>query len=160
MSKREKMIGMFMIVMIGVSAVLYLSGGKKKGAVLPAVENSAGTSATPAKAAGAGAADTAESPEAFNLKEVAEIIALYHAESDITLDRDPFQELVPNVTELSFSDLVLEGVHWEIEEPVAIINQQILKEGDEISGFVVDEIKEDEVILFKDKRWHILKFTQ
>ena len=52
---------------------------------------------------------------------------------------DPFQQLTLQLAPLDFSDLVLKGsVIWGAGEPMVLINDQILKEGDVVYGFKVE----------------------
>jgi len=160
MSKREKIIGITMAVMIAIAAFLYLSDSKSKGKVTSKSKGKTASNLKKSKAVTSSKKGEAEAGDSWSLKEIADQISMRNQEEELDLIRDPFEALKPNITELSFSDLILSGVHWEDEKPVAIINNQILNKGDEISGFLVDEIRFDEVILIKDKRWHILKFTK
>ena len=47
------------------------------------------------------------------------------------------------------SDLKLEGIIWNEEEPLAVINDEIMRVGESIGSAKLIEIREDEVI-FKD----------
>jgi len=95
----------------------------------------------------------------FDLADVVDKIRLRNEKRDIAFVKDPFKKLEPQLTALSFSDLVLSGLGWEKDTPTAIINDQFLKKGDQISGFIVVEIRQDEVILYKDLQRYVLKFT-
>ncbi len=78
---------------------------------------------------------------------------------------DPFrkfdQKELLDKTVLEFSELVLSGVMMENSQPIALINDQILKEGDKISGFEVKEIRPNEVVLIRGLEKYTLKlFTE
>lgn len=47
----------------------------------------------------------------------------------------------------AFKGLILDGIMWEKEKPLAIINNDIVKIGDNVSGNIVVDIKQDRVIL-------------
>jgi len=78
-------------------------------------------------------------------------------------ERDPFSPLINKTglilipKEIDVGGLLLEGVIYSEESPVAIINQEVLKCGEEIGGYRVLEINEKEVVLKKDKDEFILK---
>ncbi len=78
-------------------------------------------------------------------------------EVEISLVRDPFEKLQPKTSGLVISDLVFSGVIWDKERPLALINDQVLGKGDTISGFEIEDIRADEVILIKGKLRHILR---
>jgi len=59
---------------------------------------------------------------------------------------------------LGVSDLDLSGIFWEDDEPMLIINGQVLKTGDVIAGFRVKEIRKDESVLFKNGQEYTIKF--
>jgi len=82
-------------------------------------------------------------------------------EADIPLSRDPFDKLdyrsVFTSTALEFSELSLSGIIWEESAPLALINNQILAPGEMISGFKVQEIRQNEVILIKGTEKFIMR---
>lgn len=57
--------------------------------------------------------------------------------------RDPFT-MGTSAVELS-GDLVLSGIIWDAKKPYCIINEKVVKVGDEISGYKIVEIKKDSV---------------
>lgn len=59
--------------------------------------------------------------------------------------RDPFS--LPGASVKKFKGFILNGILWDKENPMAIINNRIVKAGDSISGSVVIGIKEDRVVL-------------
>ena len=61
--------------------------------------------------------------------------------------RDPFAAEGPEVngSGSSASDLHVSGIVWDEVMPVAIINEKVLKVGDEIHGFSIDKITQRSV---------------
>lgn len=59
--------------------------------------------------------------------------------------RDPFS--VSPAPIKGYGGLILNGIMWDKEKPAAIINDNIVKIGDKISGNAVVDIKQDRVIL-------------
>lgn len=49
------------------------------------------------------------------------------------------------------SGMILKGIIWDEKAPVAIINEKIVRKGDEIEGKKVIEIEKDKVILYDGK---------
>jgi len=60
--------------------------------------------------------------------------------------RDPFglEKLPEEESAVSF---VLNGIIWDEDNPYAIINDEVVREGDKIRGYKVIEIKEGSVLL-------------
>lgn len=56
--------------------------------------------------------------------------------------RDPFQE-----ADISLSQLGLQGIMWDIENPKAIISNRIVEVGDSVGDNTIIEIKRDRVVL-------------
>ena len=60
-------------------------------------------------------------------------------------DRNPF---VPKGTPGAFGgNFTLEGIMWNKENPEAMINNVIVRRGDNLSGYKVIEIRKDKVVL-------------
>lgn len=59
--------------------------------------------------------------------------------------RDPFSTSPAPIK--GYGGLTLEGIIWDKENPMAIINDNIVKIGDKVSGNTVVDIKQDKVIL-------------
>jgi len=59
--------------------------------------------------------------------------------------RDPFSATSTPVK--GYGGPTLDGIMWDKEKPMAIINNNILKIGDKIDGNTIVEIKQDRVIL-------------
>jgi hypothetical protein len=75
--------------------------------------------------------------------------------------KDPFAK--PSLKEklkdspLSITDLKLAGIMREANQAVALINDEILRVGDNISGFEIVEVRQNEVLLKRDQEQYILK---
>ncbi|MFA4842480.1 MAG: hypothetical protein WC658_01425, partial [Candidatus Omnitrophota bacterium] len=59
--------------------------------------------------------------------------------------RNPFT--LHKTSSKAFKGLILDGIMWDKEKPMAIINGKIVKIGDNVSGNIVVYIKQDRVIL-------------
>lgn len=81
-------------------------------------------------------------------------------------ERDPFSPLVSKSglilipREIDITDLVFRGIIYSQEEPIAIINDQVLKKGDSIGKYTILEIKEKEVLLKKGNEGFTLKLEE
>ena len=69
--------------------------------------------------------------------------------------RDPFT-MGTSAAELS-GDLVLSGIVWDAKKPYCIINEKVIKVGDEISGYKVMDIKKDSVSVRAGDQIKVLK---
>lgn len=69
--------------------------------------------------------------------------------------RDPFT-MGTSAVELS-GDLVLSGIIWDAKKPYCIINERVVKAGDEISGYKVVDIKKDSVSVRAGDQIKVLK---
>jgi hypothetical protein len=69
--------------------------------------------------------------------------------------RDPFT-MGPRAVELS-GDLVLSGIIWDAKKPYCIINERVVKVGDEISGYKVVDIKKDSVSVRAGEQVKVLR---
>ncbi len=80
--------------------------------------------------------------------------------------RDPFSALVSKSglilipRQLSLADLVLKGIIYSEGEPLAIISDEILKEGETIADYTLIDIGEKKVTLEKNKEIFILKLEE
>jgi len=94
------------------------------------------------------------------------IVQVQLKSTEVSVDalKDPFKRIVQEENVQApvdnSSDLVFYGVVWEEEEPVVLINEQILKKGDNILGCTVDQIFKSEVILTKGSEKIILKLFE
>ena len=59
-------------------------------------------------------------------------------------DRDPFAR---SPAAQSAGALTLSGILWDAQAPIAIVNGQMLRAGEEVGGFRVVEIRQDRVIV-------------
>ena len=71
--------------------------------------------------------------------------------------RDPFVSLERSEEGLKLTGFSLEGILWNSERPLAIINDQIVTRGDVVQGAEVVDIKEDRVILRYGKEESVLR---
>ena len=108
-----------------------------------------------------------EKPQAitFDWRSVIEYGDLKGEDNESGPIRDPFEKLdyasVFNTAALEFSELTLTGIIWERADPVALINTQVLRTGEMISGFKVEEIRQNEVVLVKGTERYVLRlYTQ
>ncbi len=81
-------------------------------------------------------------------------------------DRDPFSPLVSkNGTliiprEIDLGRLVVKGIIYSKESPVAIINDEVVERGEKIGDYLVLEIEEKRIILKKGDKEFILKLEE
>ena len=59
--------------------------------------------------------------------------------------RNPFT--LQETSSKAFKGLILDGIMWDKEKPIAIINNNIVQIGNNVSGNIVVDIKQDKVIL-------------
>ena len=72
--------------------------------------------------------------------------------------RDPFSTSPAPIK--GYGGLTLGGIVWDKENPMAIINDNIVKIGDKVSGNTVVDIKQDKVILNDGTKDFELKLEQ
>lgn len=65
----------------------------------------------------------------------------------ITLTRDPFIFAPMAVSKDTNSAFHLNGILWDKQEPIALINGSFIKKGESIDSAIVVEIRQDRVIL-------------
>lgn len=82
--------------------------------------------------------------------------------------RDPFVPLVDKDghylldtgTLYSFDELKLFGILWDPEgKSSALINDEVLAVGEAISGFVVQDITKDKVVIYKNGKEYIMRLS-
>ena len=74
--------------------------------------------------------------------------------------RDPFYpETSFGGISSNVSGFILNGIAWDAENPYAIINDEIAKVGDKISGMTVIEINEKSVVIEQDGQKHTLELN-
>ena len=66
---------------------------------------------------------------------------------DLVVKRDPFSVAPVASLRAASHGLYLNGIAWDKEKPIAIINESILGVGDRVDSYIVVEIKQDRVIL-------------
>ena len=80
------------------------------------------------------------------------------------VDRDPLNSLINNRGEITIKrptemgDLLLQGILYAEEGNTAIINNELLKEGDILEGYTIKKIESRRVIFEKDGKEYILKW--
>ena len=96
-----------------------------------------------------------------DLQGIIAYIEMKYAEPTQKEFKDPFEKLDPklvlDMTAVDFTELELSGIIWEEKDPVTLINDQILRKGDMISGFKIYTIRRNEVVLIKGLERYILK---
>jgi len=163
MNKREKIIAIITALVFVFWLRNMMSGGAKK---RPSSVRKAPRAASPARPAPKKISQ--QSIEAkkipvpdFDWQAIVQSADFNIESRDAPLDRDPFEKLdyrsVFTSTALEFSELSLSGIIWEESAPMALINNQILAAGEIISGFKVEEIRKNEVILIKGTEKFIMR---
>lgn len=146
MRKREKIIAAAMVVL-----VLFYAGSLSKRKARP---KAVSAPVSPTKAANPRTQPPEKSLEQLDPGVLVELIKLKSPSGDLVLVRDPFVRPVEpqpeqEIPAVGIKDLALSGIVIE-EPPMALINGQLLQEGDSISGYQINEIRPNEVILDKD----------
>ena len=81
-------------------------------------------------------------------------------------DRDPFSPLISKSgallipREVDLGGLVVRGIIYSKESPVAIINDEVVERGQNLGDYLVLEIEEKRVILKKGDQEFILKLEE
>lgn len=79
----------------------------------------------------------------------------------VELAKDPFTTpALAAAARTAESDLALSGIIWKGPQPTAIINDKVVKAGDEINGFIIKEIVENFVVLHKGQLKRVLMLEQ
>lgn len=86
------------------------------------------------------------------------LTARTETESEVKNDwgRDPFSFTTSGMFDAGLEGLVLNGIVWDIHEPYAIINNDVVKPGDKVGGMTVIEITETNVVLEHEGKRHSL----
>jgi hypothetical protein len=63
---------------------------------------------------------------------------------------DPFYPAETSSASYGTGGLILTGIMWDKDNPLAIINDNVVKIGDKLNEFTVSEINEKNVVLEKD----------
>ena len=81
--------------------------------------------------------------------------------------RDPMWSLVSSggsiltyESDLDISDLNLEGIIYESNNSIAIINGKVLKTGDKIGQYVITDMTETSVVLMNGRQRFVLKLKK
>ena len=83
-----------------------------------------------------------------------------------TSDKDPFVPLISkNGTilishKVTIGGLIIKGIIYSKESPVAIINDLVLREGESVGGYTVVRIEEKKVILKNNNKEFILNLEE
>jgi hypothetical protein len=102
----------------------------------------------PAIARAATAALPADNKGSQQKVSIQDLYRMLEAESGNTkLRRDPFSTNLISYEDGTSTTLSLKGISWDNVSPLAIINDEVVRVGDNIGGRKVIEIKEDRVIL-------------
>jgi len=81
-------------------------------------------------------------------------------------DRDPMAPLIDNnggiliAKELDVDGFALKGIIYSATMPLAVINDEVLSEGDTLGGYTITEITETAVSLQKDDKGFTLKLEE
>lgn len=142
MQKREKIIGIIMFIVIVIAALAYLPRPKKTSAAL--TKTAVSKAVSPAKVAG--------------LERLIEQAKSDFTEPVLSSIQDPFMKQKPKRDRLGHSDLVLSGIIWGENRPIALINDKPLMEGETIADFKIEKITQEEVILARGAEKFSLKF--
>ena len=134
-------LGLSLMVMIGVyvralrpsGPVARTAGGR------PPTSESAAATAREAAAAPASGVVSLDLPEALPARQ-----AQRDQASRLAWGRDPF---TGGAAGAEVSGFDLSGILWDATQPIAVINGQMLRVGDELEGYKVTQIAQDSVLL-------------
>lgn len=79
--------------------------------------------------------------------------------NDVKWGRDPFLLDASSVKERGMEDLEINGIISDKQSPYAIINNDVVKLGDQVNGMTVIEINENNVVLEQDGQKHTLELN-
>lgn len=151
MSRREKIIAVILISVVGIWAKGYLSKPNQKPMNRPITLGSAVPK---------GGITLNPSAGELTVDEVLLRERIKKGDSPLAAG-DPFQKFNPRRKAqkrvLEFSDLTLSGIMWEHAEPAVLINDEILKEGEIIGGFKIENIQESEVVVSRGTEKYTLR---
>lgn len=158
MSKREKVIGIILLALAVLCAFVFFSRQSRPPAATGKFLQDLVKDAPPQTAG----------PETLSnqgLKRMIEKVFLKFKSNEPAGDIvDPFKKFdakdLMDRNVLQFSELKLIGIVLDKEVPAALINDQILYPGDQISGFKVVEIHTNEVVLTRGLEKYILKLFE
>jgi len=152
MNQREKGIAIILVLVAAVWAKTVFLKKPKKPSSRPAV---------PANVVPQQGKTVKAAEEELSLDEALRRMALKKDDQPVVAKGDPFQKFslkkkIQSMT-LEFSDLALSGIMWEAQQPVALINGEILKVGDTVAGFRVESIKPGEVVVTRGMEKHVMQ---
>ena len=81
-------------------------------------------------------------------------------------ERDPFSPLISKSglilipRQIGINDFALKGIIYSQGEPLAVIGDEVLREGEVIGGYTISKIEEKRVILKKGGEGAILKLEE
>ncbi|MCX5713128.1 MAG: hypothetical protein NTY47_08775 [Candidatus Omnitrophica bacterium] len=90
---------------------------------------------------------------------VSAIVAIGHYTEDSEWERDPFSGRLYSA-ERKTSALHLIGIIWDKKEPLAMINDRILKAGDMIQGKLILKINSDSIVVDDGSKETEIKLQQ
>ena len=162
MNKREKIIAVIMGIVIVIWIRNFTSAPPRKTSRSTKTDRQPVQARTPVPSKQQQKTDEIQP---FDWQSVVEYGYLKYEDTPTAPIRDPFEVLdyrrVFSNNALDFAELSLSGIIWEQDAPFVIINNQILRAGEMISGFMVEEIRQNEVVLIKGTEKYILKlFSQ
>lgn len=79
---------------------------------------------------------------------------------DIKWGIDPFYPTETNAGSYGIGGLILTGIMWDKDNPLAIINDNVVKTGDKLNEFTVTEINKKNVALEKDGDAYTLELRE
>lgn len=147
---RKIVLAVLCVVMFAVWAVTNRSRSSSAGK--PAATVIAPSPGSPAQKTG-----DAQPPAEPDILQLTKYIGMKEHRRSPSDAHDPFRKIEAERASLEYSDLILSGVMVEEGEPIALINNQIFREGDVFSGFKVITITESEVVLQKGLEKYVLK---
>jgi len=152
MNQREKLIAIILLLVAAVWAKTVFLKNRKKPLPRPAV---------PAQVATKQEKAINVPVEELPLDEALRRLAIKKNEQRTEVAGDPFQKFSlkkkTQTTALEYSDLVLSGIMWESQQPMALISGEILSVGDTIGGFLVESIKPGEVVVTRGMEKHVMQ---
>lgn len=95
----------------------------------------------------------------FTNDDQGESLATIEGANDAKWGSDPFFMDSNNAIEQGMGELILNGIVSDKDSPYAIINNEIVKLGDKVSGMTVIEINEKNVVLDGNGQRHALELN-
>ena len=139
MTRSQQHVALF-VVLVGVMIAVYARPFRSRGSPRPqgaAATGSAGPAAASVAVPGAGGATPVSSPGPSKQRD-----AQRERAAHITWSRDPF---LKSGAGGGATGLALSGILWDPRQPMAILNGQMLRVGEELDGYTVVAIDQDRV---------------